>query len=92
MIILAEEKAALAALATVGKVLGDMTVKGQSNGANKSVDAVVENMTKLTLAGIMDVDTWLKNVNGVQFEKDFGIWRGHQKKAKLKLGDASEEE
>jgi len=88
LIILKEERA-LAALAKAGKVLGDLTVKGQSNGANKSVDTLIENMTKLALAGLMDLDKWREYVNGTQIEKDFGFWRGQQTKATIKLGDAS---
>ena len=84
-----EEKAALGAIATVGKILGDMTGKEQSNGANKTVDVMIENLTKLVTAGRMDVNTMLETINGLQVEKNFGIWRGHQKKATIKLGDAS---
>ena len=84
---MAEEAAK--ALAKAAEVFSNLTVKGQTNAANKTADTVIENLTKLSLAGILDVDTLLEKINNLEINKEFGLWRGHQKKAIIKLGDAS---
>ena len=78
-------------IGAAAKILDALTANEQANSSVKSIEKIIESLTELSKLGLISTDILLEKINNISVNKKFGLWRGHMKEMKIKLGDASEE-
>lgn len=70
----------------VAKLINNLTVKQQTNAAEKVLEKVVEELAGLGKNKTIDNDVLLSAINGLTVEKNFTLLRGQKQKVTIKLG------